>query len=162
MNRTENELEDLGIIEFCPKRETKQGRPPVITGKATTSNRDQERFGPWKPPAKIPNKGEKKKMLSEALKIAIEFIMKNHIYTFKNITKKQSKGGPIGLELTGELAAVFMMWWDKELLKRVQNLGIEVLLYKRYVDDINMVIKLPKERNTLMKGNNREYRLTEE
>ncbi|KXJ13364.1 hypothetical protein AC249_AIPGENE20467 [Exaiptasia diaphana] len=31
--------------------------------------------------------------------------------------KKQRKGGAIGLELTGVLAQLFMIWWDRELRK---------------------------------------------
>ncbi|KAL8620473.1 hypothetical protein ACOMHN_048406 [Nucella lapillus] len=76
-----------------------------------------------------------------------------------NTVKKQSQGGPIGLELTGELAAIFMMWWDRELLRRVHMLGLEVALYKRYVDDINLVVKTPREKKKLAKSRNGDYRL---
>ena len=100
-------------------------------------------------------------MLSEALRVAIEYIMKNHIYKFNNTIKKQTQGGPIGLELTGELAAIFMMWWDKELLRRVHQLGIEVVLYKRYVDDIDMAVKTPREKKKLTRsrGKEKKYQL---
>ncbi|KAL8587804.1 hypothetical protein ACOMHN_021022 [Nucella lapillus] len=98
-------------------------------------------------------------MMSEALRVAIEYIMKNHVYKFNNTVKKQSQGGPIGLELTGELAAIFMMWWDRELLRRVHMLGLEVALYKRYVDDINLVVKTPREKKKLAKSRNGDYRL---
>ena len=84
-----------------------------------------------------------KKMFSEALKIAIRYIMKNHIFKFDDVIKKQSKGGAIGNELTGELAAIIMTWWDKELLRKLEELNIEVLLYKRYVDDVNIIFVAP-------------------
>ncbi|KAL8613584.1 hypothetical protein ACOMHN_022003 [Nucella lapillus] len=159
ISKTERELENLGLLEFCPRRKTKLGRPPVITGKATTSSKDEERYRPWKLPNKVPNKDVKKTMMSEALRVAIEYIMKNHVYKFNNTVKKQSQGGPIGLELTGELAAIFMMWWDRELLRRVHMLGLEVALYKRYVDDINLVVKTPREKKKLAKSRNGDYRL---
>ena len=159
MNKTEQELENLGLLKFCPRRKTRFGRPPVITGKATTANRDEERYKPWKPPAKEPNKIVKKTMVSEALRVAIEYIMKNHIYRFNDTIKKQSQGGPIGLELTGELAAVFMMWWDRELLRRVHMLGLEVVLYKRYVDDINLAVKTPREKKKLTKSGDGDCKL---
>ena len=69
--------------------------------------------------------------------------MTNHVYQFNNIIRKQSTGGPIGLDLTGDLAQVFMSWWDKELLCRIeQEDNLSVLMYKRYVDDINVIIKI--------------------
>ena len=55
----------------------------------------------------------------------------------------QMNGGAIGLEMTGEIAGVFMMWWDKQLRERLDEEGIDVCMYKRYVDDINVVVKTP-------------------
>lgn len=48
-------------------------------------------------------------MFTEAIKIVLSFIMKNHMYTFDNQIKLQSKGGPIGLELNGVIAQLFMV-----------------------------------------------------
>ena len=50
-----------------------------------------------------------------ALHIAIKFVMNNHTYTFGNQIRKQSKGGPIGLDLTGAIAQIYMIWWAEEL-----------------------------------------------
>ena len=33
-----------------------------------------------------------------------------------------------------------MTWWDKELLKKLREVGIDPILYKRYVDDIVMIV----------------------
>ena len=55
----------------------------------------------------------KKTMVSTALKAALSFVMKNHIYNFDNKLRKQQKGGASGLELTGLLARIYMVWWDK-------------------------------------------------
>ena len=30
-----------------------------------------------------------------------------------------------------------MLWWDKEMKKRLEEIGLTLLMYKRYVDDIN-------------------------
>ena len=43
--------------------------------------------------------------------------------------------------LTGDVAQVMMCWWDKVLLERLSEKGMEVLMYKRLVDDINMVLR---------------------
>ena len=45
--------------------------------------------------------------------------------------------------MTGELGVVFMSWWDKQFLEKLRRIGIETLLYKRYVDDINIVMVAP-------------------
>eukprot|EP00794_Sanderia_malayensis_P018543 gene18543-20404_t len=34
-----------------------------------------------------------------------------------------------------------MVWWDRELKRRLQNHGIEIQLYERYVDDTNILVK---------------------
>ena len=33
-----------------------------------------------------------------------------------------------------------MVWWDRELKARVERLGIPLYMYKRYVDDINVIV----------------------
>ena len=84
-------------------------------------------------------------MQSEALQVVVKHIMKTHVYKFGDKIKKQTQGGPIGLELTGDLAQVFMMWYDSQLRSKLEERGIKVLMYQRYVDDINMVMERPKE-----------------
>ena len=66
--------------------------------------------------------------------------MKNYVYKFDGTVRKQAKGGAIGLELTGVLAQIFMVWWDRELKARVERLGIPLYMYKRYVEDINVIV----------------------
>ena len=66
--------------------------------------------------------------------------MESHLYIFDNDIKLQRKGGPIGLYLTGTLAQIFMLWWDRELRTKLKDLDMECSMYTRYVDDITMVI----------------------
>jgi hypothetical protein len=82
-------------------------------------------------------------MFIEAMKVVLIFIMKNHVYNFNGDIKKQMKGGPIGLELTGVLAQIFMIWWDRRLVKDISESGLNIHMYKRYVDDINIVMEAP-------------------
>ena len=105
---------------------------------------------------KVPDKVVEKAMLSETLRLAVKYIMENHTWIYET-TRKQARGGPIGLELTGEIAAILMMWWDRELLKRTRRLGLEVI--QGYVDDINLVVKLPLERRKLIRDSDGEYKL---
>ena len=82
-------------------------------------------------------------MLAEAIGIVVKAVMTNHVYQFNNIIGKQSSGGPIGLDLTGDLAQVLMSWLDKELLCRIkQEDNFNVLMYKRYIDDINIILRI--------------------
>ena len=90
INKTEKDLEELGLLEYCPRRKTKRGRAPTVTGKATTSNKNKERYEPWKHPTKVPDKVVEKAMLSEALHVAVKYIMDNHIYGFHETTRKQA------------------------------------------------------------------------
>ena len=143
LNLSEVELEKLGLLPYCPTRKTRRGRPPVITGCAMSDTRDK-RFQPWLPPSRAPHELVVRKMLIEALRIVLIFIMKNHLYTFDNEIRLQSKGGPIGLQLTGVLAQLFMVWWDRELEDKLVRIGLKLWTYKRYVDDINNIMTPPK------------------
>ena len=69
--------------------------------------------------------------------------MKNHIYKVNGIIKKQSKGGPIGLELTGAVSRAFMRRWDKLYMERAHQAGMKLKLYERYVDDSNQIAVTP-------------------
>ena len=60
--------------------------------------------------------------------------------TFDGQVKLQSKGGPIGLQLTGVLAQLFMVWWDRQFKIRMDENGLGLRMYKRYVDDINVIV----------------------
>ena len=77
-------------------------------------------------------------MLGEALRAALTVIIKNHVYTFDGEIRKQKRGGPIGVKLTGVLAQIFMLWWDEELTSRLNAFKIHQKMSERYVDDINI------------------------
>ena len=143
LNRKELQLRKLDLLQFCPTRKTNRGRPPTITGCALDEDK-VKRYGPWTPPREKPDEQKVRQIFTEAMKIALLFIMENHVYTFDNEIKLQSKGGPIGLKLTGILAQVFMVWWDGEFKRKMENVGLRLWLYKRYVDDIHSIMSLPK------------------
>ena len=45
------------------------------------------------------------------------------------------------MKLTGVLAQIFMIWWDKEFAARLDEMSIVVTMNKRYVDDINLAVQ---------------------
>ena len=65
--------------------------------------------------------------------------MDNHLYQFNGQGRIQSKGGSIGLKLTGEIADCMMIDWDKKLLTELEKLDLVPEIYSRFKDDITIV-----------------------
>ena len=79
-----------------------------MTGCAQSA-KENKKYRPWRRPTnQEPNRGVSKRMLGEALAVAVRYVMKNHIYIFNGKARRQSKGGPIGLGLTGDVPLVLM------------------------------------------------------
>ena len=156
VTKDEKQLKEKGIEDLCPKRKQKLGRKPTLAGQAVTSEIDRRNI--WQPARRQPEQEEKKILIAEAIKVVLMFIMKNHLYSFADKKKKQRKGGPIGLVLTDATAKIYMTWWDKKVKEEAARQGLEILLYRRYVDDINIVAKMTKENS----GNEEEEEEGEE
>ena len=140
----EDELVAERIRDFCPTRTNVLGRKPTITGQAYSTAEKRKHM--WNPPIyPVPDKETLKKMLARALEVGINVTMNTHVYKFAGETMTQKNGGAIGLELTGEIAGVFMTWWDRLMRLRMENNGIKIVIYKRYVDDINLIIEMGEE-----------------
>ena len=142
----EEELDTLGLTDVCHTRAKSGGRKPGITTQEvsgrTDKNKDKSLFVK---PARKPSPNEVKKMFSLALKVLIKAAMKNHIYTWDGSIKKQSKGGAIGSDLTGELGVFFMLVWTSIFIERVKyatldipNWEMHMLFY--YIDDGNLIV----------------------
>ena len=69
-------------------------------------------------PKRKPTKIEERRMIGKAVSVLILSCMNNHVYKFNNKLRIQSRGGPIGLGLTGEIADCFMIKWDKQFLEK--------------------------------------------
>ena len=96
------------------------------------------------PPKRTPMTRERRKMVSLALETAVLAVMNGHLYSYDNKVRKQRKGGPIGLLLTGVLAKLVMLIWAREFIKVLATVSATmaaVMLYmlKVYVDDVNVV-----------------------
>ena len=99
----ENELTMEGLRDYCPSRKNTLGRKPTITGQAFSKAEKKENI--WHPPKNNkPDDETVKKMISKALEVGINTVMKTHVYKFAGETRTQKQGGAIGLELTGEIA----------------------------------------------------------
>ena len=80
-------------------------------------------------------------------------VLKNHIFRFNEQIRKQANGGAIGVKAAGDIAALFMTWWDKTFLEKVNEVLKEMNLYLRYVDD-EYVICEGFQRQRITKGKN--------
>ena len=140
-----SQLTEAGIEEVCPRRATNRGRPPTV--QSLRHERFEARHANWTSPAREPTDTEKRKMIVTALRILMTIVMSNHDYSFNGNIRKQQCGGPIGLDLTGSIAQIYMIWWDRELLRRLSSHGIDPEMDKRYVDDVTWVMR-PVERGT--------------
>ena len=105
------------------------------------------------PPKRLPNKTEERKMLGKVIQIMALVGMENHVYKFGNIIRNQKSGGPIGLALTGDIADCYLIEWDKKFIQKTKLLGIDLLLYKRYRDDIFIVAEVIEKGSKYEEGN---------
>ena len=139
LTNSRDELIENDLDEFCPRRENVSGRKPKLQASGT-DNDEEVRWRNWLPPERQPPNDEtRKRMIVCALVTSMKVVMKNHIYQFDNRYLKQKDGGAIGVGLAGEIANVFMVWWDREFRTRIQQRGVSLKLYSRYVDDVDLV-----------------------
>ena len=141
-NLNKKEIENEGLEKVVHTR--KEGKRAGITNKdiwLTEGEKCQ-----WEVPERKPTKPEKQKMFAVGICIGIRLVMENHIYRFGGELRRQKEGGPIGVELTGALADLFMLYWDRKFLNRLQEIGIEVKGYTRFKDDTNIMLN-PVDRN---------------
>ena len=78
-------------------------------------------------------------MFPIALGILVHETVTNHAFSYNSVIYKQGEGGAIGLELVGMAAKIYMCWWDKQLIQRTLNENLQLVLYKRYEDDCNII-----------------------
>ena len=79
---------------------------------------------------------EVRKLLALGVSKAIKTVMGNHFFKIGGKMYKQTDGGSIGLDLTVELASIYMTLWDERFMKKCKNMDLKIDLYTRYVDDI--------------------------
>ena len=132
----------LGEFErFCPKysrygeHRKPQGRNPTLTSQGT-HDKETDRWNNFIKSEHVPSTDITRKMVALAVSISIRETLTQHVYQFNNKMYQQSVGGAIGVGLSGEVANLFMVWWDRELRHRLVESDIDPSLYSRYVDDI--------------------------
>ena len=84
---------------------------------------------------------ERKKILGRVLDIATRQVYKSNVYTFAGETRVQQSGSPIGLDLSGEMGRLTMGDWDAKMARKLENNMVEVEMFKRYVDDVDIIME---------------------
>ena len=84
---------------------------------------------------------EERKIIGKSIEIMIVEGMKNHIYQFQNVIRKRSKGGLIGLALTGEIGDCCMLDWDRKFMNKLNEINLLPTLYSRFKDDMLVATK---------------------
>ena len=154
---TKEEIRNADLEKVVPKR--KERKRAGITNKdiwLTEGDKCQ-----WEVPERKPNKLEKQKMFTVGICIGVKLIMENHIYRFAGELRKQKSVGPIGIELTGALTDLFMLYWDRKFLNKLKDLDIQVKGYKRFKDDTNIMLR-PVDRKLKYEENEMVMKTTEE
>ena len=103
---TNQQRVDMQLDQVIPQRTKDRGRKPGLGFLQSDTYKDKE--PKWFPPNRSPNILEKKKLWAWSLSLSVKLVLENHYYTKNGITYKQIEGGPIGLDITGELAELIM------------------------------------------------------
>jgi hypothetical protein len=139
----QTEIDNYGLTDVCHTRRFKTGTRPGMTSKAITGSKTERmESNSWIPPSREPTKEECRLMLSIIVSHAVREVMNNHVYQTGGVIRQQtSGGGAIGLRITGEVARIIMLVFDKLLRGKLSILGIIELIYARYVDDSNSMYR---------------------
>ena len=137
---TEEKRKKEGISKFCPSRICK-GKKPTITGCGSYTERGRRWLFHYKATTAMEDPQMVRKIIFYAVGLALKVTLKNHVCRFNNKIFKQMKGEAIGVGISGDVANVFMIWWDRKMNSLCAQQNIMLKLYSRYVDDTNLVLK---------------------
>ena len=126
------------LRKYLPTRVTRLGRPPIFTCSGSEL-KEEDRYKPWIFPDAPTDSMVVRKLFCIAIEVMVRKVMSLHDFQFNQQIHRQNKGGSIGLDLTGVVSGIFMCYWDKKLIGILGENNIRLLVYKRYVDDINLI-----------------------
>ena len=141
LTTTAEELQEHNLKQYCPTRSNK-GRAPTLTSSGTCKSKSK-RWSGWTVGKEKPSsEADVRRMIAFAIGRSLKVTLENHVFRFNSKCYKQMKGGAIGIGVAGDVANLFMVWWDKQIKMKLDRDGISVQMYSRYVDDINIVCKM--------------------
>ena len=98
----------------------------------------------WREPRRQPTEVQRRRMLGIVMEYSINICMSNHFYMLGGEVKRQARGAGTGLRLSEALGRVYGLDWDKKLVRKLENLGWKPDMIKRYVDDLNAILRVVK------------------
>ena len=138
------ECTDDDMRRYLPRRKYK-GKNPIFVCSGS-KNDSKERYEPWMFDSDGPDEIQMRKMFCKAMEIIIMKALSLHDFTFNGKIYRQEKGGAIGLDLVGVVASIYMNDWDSRLVEVLMKENITPQVYKRYVDDINLILDLSNDK----------------
>ena len=156
LNWPEDKCRSSGLWRVLPKRRHKGGTRPGLRGVGPQGGGrgDQEQ---WIFPRVRLRQGERKLLVATVVKLATKAMFKHHFYGFAGSKFQQMEGGPIGLRGTCSIARLVMQIWDKKWVSRVEEAGLRLRLYTRYMDDGSIFLQ-PVKRGWRWKSGSLKYR----
>ena len=135
LGRDETWCRGSKLWRVLPRRKFDHGTKPGLTGAGPMgANTDDENQWQFRKDVYLTEQ-DRKHIMAEVLRLAVEIMFDTHIYTFGGHFYKQKEGGPIGLRSTCALARVVMARWDIKWKNRVAESNIQVEDDGRFVDD---------------------------
>ena len=128
-----------GLYRILPSRRHKAGAKPGLTGAGPLGAKANDEVQ-WKFRDVELTAIEKKRLVAEVLRLAVEMMFSTHCYSFGGRIFRQTEGGPIGLRSTCAVARVVMARWDQKFKERLKMANIRSELDGRYVDDGRLVL----------------------
>ena len=143
MNMDADQVNQLGMNRLILVRKFNRGLRPGITSKEAKAKNVEEDNSKWEfpYPDAEPQDYEIRRLVAYAIKIAIEVVFNNYLYSFAGQTYRQAKGGPIGSRLTMAVSRVLMGRWSHRVRKIMKESGLEIYLLTGYVDDVRLVVE---------------------
>ena len=138
LNMEQHQITRKNLQGIVPRRIATSGsRPTVLT---CGDDEKKERWKFFRDPEEYTEK-EKKKLMGKVTEILVKTTFQYHCYKWDDSVRKQSKGGSIGVRGTGSVAKATMDWWIGEYRRILTGANVEVLLLKKYVDDVCIISK---------------------
>jgi hypothetical protein len=136
---TQEQIDTEGVTDVIPQKRGKTNTRPGITSLAVVGTDKERRESMcWLPPVRKPTTAELRKLVGIMVETVLLTVMNNHFYQFGDRIRRQLFGGAIGLRSTGVVAKYVMKFFDRLFLQKLDNAGVRMELYKRYVDDLDV------------------------
>ena len=147
LNTNKGERRQMGVDELVPTRRFSKGPTPQITGEDAKSKHGTggDAEAKWIFLKKPFSDREQAKLMGALIKVGTDALFNNHTYQCCENLYLQINGGPTGLRYTGLAARVRMTRWARKLVRRLKEMGIEVVMIYIYVDDVRIVCRALRE-----------------